>query len=114
MSEESLKKKRKELTRAERQVVRTGDFSRIIPLKNEINVLMGKEERMWRQRARICYIKEGGRNTTSSIVVPLKGSGGIVSQVSGIKPVRCVLIRIRLQQLLWSFINIYSLPPTQK
>ena len=24
---------------------------------------MGKEERMWRQRARITYIKEGDRNT---------------------------------------------------
>ena len=57
------KKKKKELTQAERQAVRTGDSSGIILLKKEINVLMGKEERMWKQRARISYIKEGDRNT---------------------------------------------------
>ena len=43
-----LEKKRKELTRAERLAVRTGDSSLILHLKKEINVLMGREERMWR------------------------------------------------------------------
>ena len=59
----SMKKERKELIRAERQVVQGGDSSRIVHLKKEINMLMGKEERMWKQRACITYIKEGDRNT---------------------------------------------------
>ena len=35
----------------------------ILQLKNEINSLMEKEERMWRQRSRALYLKEGDRNT---------------------------------------------------
>lgn len=58
-----MKKERKELIRAERQVVQGGDSSRIVHLKKEINMLMGKEERMWKQRACITYIKESDRNT---------------------------------------------------
>ena len=58
-----LVKKRKELNRAEQQAVRTGLSFRVVLLKKEINSLMGKEERMWRQRSRFTYIKEGDRNT---------------------------------------------------
>ena len=43
--------------------MRTGNSFRIVLLKKEINSLMGKEERMWRQRSRFTYIKEGDRNT---------------------------------------------------
>lgn len=58
-----LIKKRKNLAWAEQQAVRTGNSSRVIHLKKEINSLMGKEERMWRQRARVTYIREGDQNT---------------------------------------------------
>ena len=58
-----LVKKRKDLVRAERQAVRTGNSFQVVHLKKEINILMGKEEQMWRQRSRFTYIKEGDRNT---------------------------------------------------
>ncbi|XP_023904265.1 uncharacterized protein LOC112016019 [Quercus suber] len=58
-----LVKKRKELARAEQQAVRSGNSFQVVHLKKEINTLMGREERMWRQRSRFTYITEGDRNT---------------------------------------------------
>nr|XP_023925285.1 uncharacterized protein LOC112036686 [Quercus suber] len=58
-----LVKKRKELARAEKQAVRTRNSFLVVLLKKEINTLMGKEERMWRQRSRFTNITEGDRNT---------------------------------------------------
>ena len=58
-----LAKKRKELARVERQALQGGCAIRLVAIKNEINSLMEKEERMWRQRSRSLYLKEGDRNT---------------------------------------------------
>lgn len=40
-----------------------GILNRLLMLKKEINSLMDKEERMWRQRSRTLYLKDGDRNT---------------------------------------------------
>jgi len=58
-----LKKKRRDLMREEKVVLQGGNSSRLIELKKEINSLMGKEERMWRQRSCTLYLKDGDRNT---------------------------------------------------
>ena len=44
----ALKKKRKELARAERQALQGGCAVRLVEIKKEIDSLMDKEERMWR------------------------------------------------------------------
>ena len=49
--------------KAEKVVLQGGNSSKLIELKKEINSLMGKEERMWRQRSRTLHIKDGDRNT---------------------------------------------------
>ena len=38
-------------------------MDRLLGLKKEINSLMDKEERMWRQRSRTLYLEDGDRNT---------------------------------------------------
>lgn len=58
-----LDKKKKELAQVEKMALQSGGSLRIVELRNEINALMGKEERMWRQRSRNLYLKEGDRNT---------------------------------------------------
>ena len=58
-----LAKKRRELARVKRQALQGGCAIRLVAIKNEINSLMEKEERMWRQRSRSLYLKEGDRNT---------------------------------------------------
>ena len=58
-----LEKKRKELVRIENLALQGGSSVRLVALKKEINSLMDKEERMWRQRSRTMYLKDGDRNT---------------------------------------------------
>ena len=58
-----LEKKRKALVRAEKIALQRGYSDNLIQLKKEINLLMDKEERMWRQRSRTLYLKDGDRNT---------------------------------------------------
>ncbi|XP_075636752.1 uncharacterized protein LOC142608991 [Castanea sativa] len=53
-----LKKKRRELTRAEKMVLQGVGTGRLFELKKEINSLMDKEERMWRQRSHTLYFKD--------------------------------------------------------
>ena len=61
---QELEKKNKLLSQAERRVVQgVGGSDLILQLKNEINSLMENEERMWRQRSRALYLKEGDQNT---------------------------------------------------
>ena len=58
-----LKKKRDFLIEEEAVVVRTGINFRIKALKDEINVLMDREARLWNQRSRILWLKNGDGNT---------------------------------------------------
>ena len=58
-----LQKKRKELARAEKLALQTGNSLWVVQIQKEINVLMRKEERMWRQRSWTLYLKDGDRNT---------------------------------------------------
>ena len=58
-----MEKKRKELIRVENMTLQGGNSVRLVELKKEINSLMDKEERMWRQRSRTMYLKDGDRNT---------------------------------------------------
>uniref|UniRef100_A0A7N2LQP6 Endonuclease/exonuclease/phosphatase domain-containing protein n=1 Tax=Quercus lobata TaxID=97700 RepID=A0A7N2LQP6_QUELO len=58
-----LEKKRKELARVEKLALQTGGSFWLVQIQNEINVLMGKEERTWRQRSRTLYLKDGDRTT---------------------------------------------------
>ena len=46
-----LQKKRKELAWVEKLALQIRGLIRLVQIQNEINVLMGKEERMWRQRS---------------------------------------------------------------
>ena len=58
-----LERKRKELTWVGRLALQGGGSFRVVQLQKEINLLMDKEVRMWRQRSRTLYIKDGNLNT---------------------------------------------------
>ena len=58
-----LKKKRELLIKEEAVAVRTSSNLRIKALKDEINVLMDREARMWNQRSHILWLKNGDGNT---------------------------------------------------
>jgi hypothetical protein len=48
---------------AETSAMQGGSMDRVKLLKSEINFLLEKEERMWRQRSRTSWLKDGDRNT---------------------------------------------------
>ena len=58
-----LKKKRDMLIEEEAVALRTGSNVRIRELQGEINELMDRETRMWNQRSRILWLKNGDGNT---------------------------------------------------
>ena len=58
-----LKKKRDMLVEEEAVALRTGSHVRIRELQREINELMDRETRMWNQRSRILWLKNGDGNT---------------------------------------------------
>ena len=58
-----LRRKREQLIEEEAVAVRIGSNIRIKQLKEEINVLMDRENRMWNQRSRILWLKNGDGNT---------------------------------------------------
>lgn len=51
------------MTWLETRVLQGGNSGKLVELKKEINSLMDKEERMWRQRSRTLYLKDGDHNT---------------------------------------------------
>ena len=59
----TLKKKRKELTEAEKEAMRTGQNFKIQRLKQEITELMDKENRLWFQRSKVLWATQGDRNS---------------------------------------------------
>ena len=40
-----------------------GSLDKIRKLKSEVNFLLEKEERLWRQRSRVIWLSKGDRNT---------------------------------------------------
>uniref|UniRef100_A0A2N9FH09 Reverse transcriptase domain-containing protein n=1 Tax=Fagus sylvatica TaxID=28930 RepID=A0A2N9FH09_FAGSY len=58
-----LAEKRQQLLDAEANAIQGGSLDSLKRLKSEINFLLEKEERMWRQRSRTSWLKDGDRNT---------------------------------------------------
>ena len=54
---------RKRLKAAENHAIRSGDSSRMRLLEEEVNQLLDKEAKMWRQRSKIAWLRDGDRNT---------------------------------------------------
>ena len=59
----TLKEKRKELAKAEKEALRTGLNFRIQELKREITDLVDKENRLWLQRSKVLWAQQGDRNS---------------------------------------------------
>lgn len=58
-----MEEKKKMLIKAESEVMRSGDNSRVRGLKAEINILSNKETRMWNQISRILWLTKGDNNS---------------------------------------------------
>ena len=58
-----LEKKKRELACAKKEAIQRGYSNNLIKLKKDINSLVDKEERMWRQRSCTLYLKDDDRNT---------------------------------------------------
>ncbi|XP_050253672.1 uncharacterized protein LOC126699744 [Quercus robur] len=58
-----LKEKKVQLRKAEDAAIVGKSMSRVFRLKREINDLLSKEEKMWRQRSRTLWLHEGDGNT---------------------------------------------------
>ena len=58
-----LEKKRRLLVQAKVQAIRGGDSKHMRQLEKEINLLMDKEVKMWAQRLRVLWLKDGDKNT---------------------------------------------------
>ena len=59
----TLKEKRKELAKVEKEAVRIGLNFRLHELKKEITDLVDKENRLWFQRSKVLWAKQGDRNS---------------------------------------------------
>jgi hypothetical protein len=51
------------ITQAETLAIQDRDHANINGLRKELNMLLGKEEKFWRQRSRISWLSQGDRNT---------------------------------------------------
>ena len=58
-----LKEKKEFLKKAEEVAIVDGSMNRVLRLKKEINDLLSKEEKMWKQRSRALWLHEGDTNT---------------------------------------------------
>ena len=58
-----LESARKRLKTAQNQAIRSGDSSRMRLLKDEVNQLLDKEAKMWRQRSKVAWLRDGDCNT---------------------------------------------------
>ncbi|XP_075663065.1 uncharacterized protein LOC142632573 [Castanea sativa] len=58
-----LKNKKALLVEAESAAIVSGQNGRVRELKEEINILLDREARMWSQRSRTLWLKNGDNNT---------------------------------------------------
>ena len=58
-----LKTKKALLVEAESATIVSGQNGRVRELKEEINILLDREARMWSQRSRTLWLKNGDNNT---------------------------------------------------
>ena len=58
-----LKEKKELLKKVEEVAIAGGSMNRVLRLKKEINDLLLKEEKMWKQRSRALWLHEGDYNT---------------------------------------------------
>ena len=63
VTKKRIKKRRDMLAEEEAVALRTGSNIRIRELQSEINELLDRETRMWNQRSRILWLKNGDGNT---------------------------------------------------
>ena len=66
-------KKKVLLRNAEDEAIRGRSINRVTRLKREINDLLSKEEKMWKQRSRVLWLHEGDKIPNISIVKLLTG-----------------------------------------
>ena len=59
----SIKQTKDRLWRAKDVSVKSGKCDEVDRLKKELNVLYDKEEKMWQQRSRLQWLKNGDQNT---------------------------------------------------
>ena len=59
----ALKEKKDQLRRVEELAIQGGSMDRVRRLKLEINRLLIKEEKMWKQRSRALWLHKGNQNT---------------------------------------------------
>lgn len=57
-----IKQTKELLWKAEEVSVRSGNLETVIRMKNELNKLYDKEERMWQQRSQIQWLQSGDQN----------------------------------------------------
>ena len=58
-----LEFKKKEIVKAEKEAMRSGQNFRVKELMLELNNLMDKEARMWLQRSKVQWAKYGDKNS---------------------------------------------------
>ena len=51
------------LWKAEEEAAKGGNYGNVTHLRKELNILLDKESRMWRQRARVQWVAKGDKNT---------------------------------------------------
>ena len=55
--------KKERLWKAEEEAAKGGSYGMVVQLRRELNVLLDRESRMWRQRARTQWVAKGDKNT---------------------------------------------------
>ena len=58
-----IAKKKEALWKAEEATMNGGSYDLVVSLKRELNILLDKESRMWKQRARTQWMAQGDNNT---------------------------------------------------